>query len=188
MTTIGTMLRTVGVSPIELGDHLDSLSRSERIAQCLSLSPIQQKRLWEVASAAPRPDGNLFGSGPDDRTTIFAGRNSLRIFAHFEKRFARQDQALIGYNKHALGWLIGPGYFTVLPAAGGPGLIFDYGQRPSHAPGGWPPVVSNTGLFSRPVYGGLSDEVVWVSADVLVGSAFRAGVSMGSFFVLARAS
>ena len=47
-------------------------------------------------------------------------------------------------------------------------------------------VVSNTGTFSRPVYGHLSDRVAWVAADVLIGAAYRLGRPLDSYFVLAR--
>jgi hypothetical protein len=183
--TLATMLDRPGVTPGEVADHLDRLTATGRVAECTAISAVQQKRLWELASAEARDGGELLGSA-EGETAIFAGRNSLRMFNRFEKRFARQGTTVIGYNKHSLAWLTGPGYFTVEPRSPLEGLRFDYSRVPSDSPAGWPAVVDNSGFFARPVYGGLLDEVAWVSADVMIGSAFRAGAALNSYFVLAR--
>jgi hypothetical protein len=185
--TLANLLDRPSVKPSEVADHLDGLRATERVAECIVVSAAQQRRLWELASAEPRDGGELLKSGEAD-TAIFAGRNSLRMFNQFEKRFARQGTIVIGYNKHSLAWLTGPGYFTVEPRSALQGLQFDYSRVPSDSPAGWPAVVDNSGFFARPVYGGLLDEVVWVSADVLVGSAFRSGAALNSYFVLSRAA
>jgi hypothetical protein len=183
--TLAALLDRPGVKPSEVADHLDGLRAPERLAECIVMSAAQQKRLWELASAEPRDGGELFGSA-EGETAIFAGRNSLRMFNRFEKRFARLGTTVIGYNKHTHAWLTGPGYFTVEPRSPLEGLRFDYSRVPSDSPAGWPAVVDNSGFFARPVYGGLLDEVAWVSADVMIGSAFRAGAALNSYFVLAR--
>jgi hypothetical protein len=173
-----------GATLADLAAHLDGLDRSERVAQCLALPAALQKRLWQVAASAPPAAGELVG-GPG--AAVFAGRNSLRLLTRFEKRFARQEAVVVGYNRHTLGWLIGPGYFTVAPAPGGAGLLFDYRRLPARAPEGWPRVRSNSATFSRPVYGDLRDDVLWVTGDVLIGSARRGDAALDSYFVLARA-
>lgn len=129
------------------------------------------------------PRGQLLPAGTEE--AVFAGRNSLRALTRFQKCFGKQGSATIGYNRHSLGRLIGPGYFTVLAEDGGL-LRFDYDTLPAAGLPGWPPVASNQGLFAGQVYGHLSDRVAWVSTDVLVGSAYRSGKDLDSYFVLAR--
>jgi len=175
------MLGPGSVERSSISAHLDALDKEERVAECLALSRDQQKRLWEIGSADPAEAQHLVGEAS---TAVFAGRNTLRLFTRFEKRFARHQGALIGYNVHSLGWLTGPGYFTVMAQANR--LIFDYNRVPSDAPAGWPHVVNNDQGFAKPVYGGLLDDTVWVARDVLIGSARRADVPLDSYFVLAR--
>jgi hypothetical protein len=176
------MLGPGGQARGDISEHLDSLDKQERITECLALAKDHQKRLWELASADPFDAQELVG---ERSTAVFAGRNTLGLFTRFEKRFARVDGALIGYNHHSLSWLIGPGYFTVTATASG--LLFDYGKVPGTGPDGWPRVSPNSQGFAKPVYGGLLDDAVWVARDVLIGSARRGDVSLDSYFVLTRA-
>jgi hypothetical protein len=184
--SLSSLLDQPGMSLAEIGVHLDALDGANRVSECGALSAARQKRLWELATAASRPGGgDLIPAGQD--TEVFAGRNSLGVFSHFQKRFVRQGVEIAGYNVHPLGWLIGPGYFMVEPGPPGMPLRFNYSRVPTAAPSGWPRVSDNSSAFARPVYGGLLDEVVWVASDVLIGSAFREGRALGSYFVLARA-
>lgn len=182
MTAAELILRS-GTSTSDVARHLDGLTPHERTRQSLSLSPAQQRALWDIASAAPAPQHELIRT--DAATQAFAGRNSLTLLSRFEKRFFRSAGQIFGYNKHALAWLIGPGYFAVAPRPGG-GFLFDYRELPETVPAGWPAVRPNSAAFARTVYGDLVDEVVWVARDVLVGAAFRAGAPLSSYFVLVR--
>ncbi len=172
-------------SAVDVGDYLDGLAPAERVAECVALGAQRQRALWELASAArPARRGMLVGPRDGDVAT-FAGRNSLPVLSRFAKRFARQGGEVVGMNAHPLRRLIGPGYFTV-EATGADGLLrFDYRRIPAAAPPGWPAVAPNTRPLARPVYGNLVDAVAWVTADVLVGSATRAGRPIGSYFVIA---
>jgi hypothetical protein len=183
--TLAAMLGRHAVSLNEVGEHLNLLGPRQRVAECVALSAAEQRLLWNLAAAGPGAEGALLPAAADHET--FAGRNSLRVLSRFEKWFARQGESVIGCNRHALSWLIGPGYFSVEPDVARGGLRFDYRRVPAVAPDRWPTVASNSIVFAQPVYGDLVDEVRWVSAHVLVGSATRAGVSLGSYFVLARA-
>lgn len=180
--TLAAMLAPQGVTRAAIAAHLDTLDAHTRIAECLVLSKIQQKRLWEIAAADPAEAQELAG---EHGTAIYAGRNTLPMFSRFEKRFTHDAGAVIGYNRHSLGWLTGPGYFTV--SAAPKGLLFDYSKLPGRVPDGWPRVAANTQGFARPVYGGLLDDAVWVARNVLIGSARRGDVPLDSYFVLARA-
>ena len=182
MTAAELVLRS-GTSTADLARHLDRLAPGERTKQCLSLSPAEQRVLWDMASSAPSPQDDLIRAGAD--TQAFAGRNSLALFSRFEKRFFRSGARIFGINKHALAWLIGPGYFAVGPRPGA-GFRFDYRELPEAAPVGWPAVRPNSATFAHTVYGDLVDEVVWVARDVLVGAASRKGAPLNSYFVLVR--
>lgn len=179
--TLGGMLGPGRVTRAEITAHLDPLDKQARIAECLALSKAQLKRLWHLASTEPGEAQELVG---ERHTAVFAGRNSLRVFTRFEKRFSRSGGAIIGYNRHSLGRLIGPGYFTVTAAPSG--LLFDYSKVPEQAPDGWPRVTPNTQGFANPVYGGLLDDAAWVARNVIIGSARRGDVSLDSYFILAR--
>jgi hypothetical protein len=175
--TLAELLAGTGTTAEQAAAHLDALPAGDRVAQVVELSRSHQQRLWQLASAAPGKSGELDGD--------YAGRNSLQLLSHFHKRFGSSGGGIVGHNRHPLMWLIGPGYFSV--EAGAPGLLrFDYARLPAAPPPGWPPVASNTGLFARAVYGGLVDEVAWVTRDVLVGAAYRSGRPLDSYFVLAR--
>ncbi len=179
--TLSGLLDRPDTTGEDVAAHARGLAGAQLLEECLSLTPARQKRLWDLACGAPPEDGLLATSGPE----VFVGRNSLRLFSRFEKWFARQDGRIVGCNRHSLSRLIGPGYFTV--TEDGPGrLAFDYGSVPAQAPQGWAPVVPNSRALARPVYGDLLDRVVWISPDVLIGAAFRAGKAMDSYFVLVR--
>jgi len=183
--TLSSLLDHPDASLVKIAAHLDGLDGANRVSECGELSAARQKRMWELAMTVAQPvGGELIPAGQD--SAVFAGRNSLGVFSHFQKRFARQGAEITGYNVHRLAWLIGPGYFMVEPGSHGT-LRFDYGRVPSTAPAGWPRVSDNSSAMARPVYGGLLDEVAWVTPDVLIGSAFRGARPLGSYFVLARA-
>ncbi len=179
--TLSQLLGEAATTGADAAAHIRGLGGAKREEECLSLTPAEQRRLWDLAGSAALEDGVLAASG----TEVFAGRNSLRLFSRFEKWFARQDGRVVGCNRHSLSRLIGPGYFTV--SEDGPGrLAFDYGDVPAQAPHGWAPVAANSRTLARPVYGDLLDRVAWVSPDVLIGAAFRGGKALDSYFVLVR--
>ena len=179
--TLAELLGPANVTMGAIAGHLDGLTGDERTAQCLALTPPQQKKLWHLASQSPANPQPLLG---EDGQAIFVGRNTLQLFTRFEKRFARVGDAVFGYNRHRLSPIIGPGYFTVVskPAA----LMFDYANVPASSPNEWPRVRANTRGLAKAVYGGLIDDVVWVARDVLIGSARRGDAPLDSYFVLAR--
>lgn len=179
--TLAALLSSPNPTIVAIGSHLDRLGPEDRRSECLALSAAQQKRLWQLASAAPgQPQELLSGAEP----AAFSGRNTLQMFRRFEKRFARAGDAVFGYNHHPLSPLIGPGYFKASENAHG--LLFDYAQLPASAPPGWPPVKANNRGLARAVYGGLLDDVIWVSKDVMIGSARRGEASLDSYFILVR--
>src|SRR5439155_23625666 len=97
-------------------------------------------------------DDLIPSAGPDGQTVIYAGKNSLAMFTHFEKRFVRQGGAVVGYNNQSMSFVTGPGYFAVVQAPAAERareLLFDYTRVPAGAPSGWPAIKPNEAGLSR---------------------------------------
>jgi hypothetical protein len=187
-TTLVSLLAGGAVQPA-LGAHLDALDAAGRVREIRALSgKALQKKLWDACADAPLFTlDDLVPPSVGEAQVIYAGKNSLAMFTHFEKRFCRRDGAVVGYNFQSMSWVTGPGYFTVVPSTERPReLLFDYTRVPAEAPAGWPKVKANTGGLSRMVYGNLHDFCRRVSRDVIIGSATRLGKDIDSYFVLAR--
>ncbi|HEY7958309.1 MAG: hypothetical protein ACHQ17_06945 [Polyangia bacterium] len=178
-----------GAAQPALAAHLDALDPAARVREVEALSGATQKRLWEACAGAPAftLDDLVPPSVGEGQTVIYAGKNSLAAFTHFEKRFQRRGGEIVGYNHQPMSFVTGPGYFTVVQSPEDPReLLFDYTRVPAEAPPGWPPVKSNRAGLSRFVYRDLHDFNRRVSRDVTIGSATRLGKVMDSYFVLAR--
>src|SRR5258708_5815549 len=139
--------------------HLDGLDTDERVRQCRALGKKQLKRLWEVCADAPV--FTLEDLIPSSATAEvrWAGKNSLGLFTHFEKRFYRQTGKVVGYNFNpGIAWFTGPGYFvTVQPPDRPREILIDYTQVPATAPPGWPAVKTNDSGTGKLIYGGMHD-------------------------------
>src|SRR4051794_33454944 len=112
--TLATLLETDGVTQPQLAAHLDALDTASRVQQIRALSGAHQKRLWEACAGAPAftVDDLVPPSLGEGKTVIWAGKNSLAAFTHFEKRFTRLGGKVIGYNHQTMSWITGPGFFT----------------------------------------------------------------------------
>ena len=191
-TTFVDLLRRADITQAQLAAHLDALDAEERVAQCRALGKAQQRKLWEVcADAAAFTLEDLIPSTATSEVR-WAGKNSLPLFTHFEKRFFRQGaagaQTVVGYNFNpGIAWFTGPGYFTTVQASDRPReILFDYTRVPQAAPEGWPPVKPNTSGTGKLVYGGMHDFCRRVSSTVIIGAATRLGKPIDAYFVLAR--
>ncbi len=186
--TFAELLARPDVTQAQLAAHLDALDGEERIGQCRAIGKKQQKRLWEVCADAPAFTLEDLIPSTETGTVRWAGKNSLPLFTHFEKRFARQNGIVVGYNFNpGIAWFTGPGYFTTVQAPERPReILFDYTRVPSTAPAGWPPVKPNTGGTAKLVYGNMHDFCRRVSSTVIIGAATRLGTPIDQFFVLAR--
>src|SRR5947209_18992215 len=109
-----TMLDGEKVTQADLAKHLDSLSPEDRVAQTRALGKKQQKRLWDLCAEAPpfTLEDLVPPSLGEGQTVIYAGKNTLGAFTHFEKRFQRRDGVIIGYNHNPalVTWFAAPGY------------------------------------------------------------------------------
>jgi hypothetical protein len=187
-TTLASLLARADVTQPELEAHLNALSTEARVAECIALNGKQQKRLWEVCAGAPAFTlEDLVPASRGEEPVHYAGKNSLPMFTLFEKRFARIDGAVVGYNHQTMSFFTGPGYYTVEVSPENPKeLLFNYTKVPARGAAGWPPVKSNAAGLSRFVYNNLHDYNRRVSRDVLIGFATRLGKPMDSYYILAR--
>lgn len=186
--TFADLLGRSDVTQAQLAAHLDGLDAEERVRQCRALGKKLQKRLWEVCADAPAFTLEELIPSTETGTVRWAGKNSLGVFTHFEKRFVRQNGVIVGYNFNpGVAWFTGPGYFTTVQAPDRPReILFDYTRVPSTAPAGWPPVKPNTGGTAKLVYGNMHDFCRRVSSTVIIGFATRLGKPVDAYFVLAR--
>lgn len=186
------LMRQSAPTQAELAAHLDALSPLARVEQCRALGKRAQRRLWELCAEAPAFTLEDLIPSAERGTVRWAGKNSLPLFTHFEKRFARQGEGgadvVVGYNFNpGISWFTGPGYFTTVQAPDRPReILFDYTRVPSTAPEGWPKVAPNTSGTAKLVYGGMHDFCRRVSSAVIIGAATRLGKPIDAYFVLAR--
>ncbi len=123
---------------------------------------------------------------------INAGKNSLPVFTHFEKRFFRpsdREDVLYGYNEGATRPLIGPGYFVAhyFEERGEVGIDYlNVPPREAVLPTGWPEVKPNEKGIQRFVYAGMIDFMRRVSEHVTVGRATKGGKDLPHTFLLCR--
>ncbi len=159
-----------------------------------SLGARQLKRLWRLAEADPRPLRPEDLAPADGTVRVLPGKNHLPVFSWFEKRFARVDGEIIGYNE--TGWekvWVGPGLFVVRPSPDRPDeLLIDYRTPPAGHHPDFPPRHDNRAGWRWPyplsslVYGGLVDRLLRVDEHVLIGRSMTEGLSLqaGAFFAL----
>ncbi len=172
----------------DLRERLQTTTPTARLQACRALRPRDFALLYAACAALPPLSlDELVPAGSDGEPVIFAGKNSLAAFSHFEKRFVRYGNEIFGYNHQTMAWLTGPGYFSALAEENRRELLFDYDRIPTRAPEGWPPIRENRSGFSRLVFHNLHDYCRRVCDGVLIGSATRLGKPMNSYFILARA-
>ncbi len=191
MATLKELLANPGVRLAEVTKHLDGLSRSERILECMTLGRRAQERLWQIAEHSQPLDLDYLvpsSAAPLDPYP-FEGKNSLPVFTRFQKVFYRTNEGTIGgYNNSAVGPVVGPGYYVTHLWDARPGeLAVDYLQVPKSKPAAWPAIKPNDVAVSQFVYGGMVDFLRWVSDDVVIGRAYKKGQDpMPNWFVLCR--
>ncbi|MBI3074455.1 MAG: hypothetical protein HYY84_20275 [Deltaproteobacteria bacterium] len=171
--------------------ELDALDHAGRVAATRRLGKSAQARLFDAA--AGRGGLSLLSivpAGVPLRTAVrHHGKNTLPLFSKFEKRFCRPSpgsERLWGYNHQSLAWLTGPGYFLARADVPSGEIVIEYSDVPPETPDGWPRVRPNTSGMGRIVYGGMVDVLRRVSRHVTIGSAFKKGKSINSWFILCR--
>jgi len=190
MTTLAEMLRSGGVTLNEVTEHIEDLPHKWRLAQTLELGKKEQSKLWDIAKGGKPLDLDYLVP-PDTPPLVpfpFEGKNSLPMFTRFQKVFYLQpDGTMAGYNNQKMAWATGPGYYVVGKEEARPEeILVDYTRLPWIQPAGWPKIRDNMAGLSRFVYGGTKDYLRWVSTDVVIGRATRAGQNMPNWFILCR--
>jgi hypothetical protein len=181
-----------GAPYAEISSHLDGLSPEARLAEVLGITGKRVGKLYEAVAGGPTVTLDEMVAPGEKGTVIYEGRNSLPAFSRFQKRFLRLPSGVIvGYNHQTMSFVTGPGYFLVKAADGkgehGKELFFDYTEAPPEAPAGWPAYKPNDRGLSNSVYGGMIDYVRRVARGVVVGKAYRGGVSQNAYFSLTHA-
>ena len=123
---------------------------------------------------------------------INAGKNSLPVFSHFEKRFCRtadNPDVLYGYNEGSTRKFVGPGYFVAsVDAERGEVAVNYYHVPPEDAalPEAWPAIKPNEKGVQKFVYAKMIDYLRKVSDHVTIGRADRNGKTTNNYFLLCR--
>lgn len=191
--TVHTLLAHTPVDIAAVAAALDGADDAARVTAVRSLSGKQQAALWDACEGRAVQLADLVPEGkPAAEEVIHAGKNSLPVFSHFEKRFARtteRDDVLYGYNEGATRPLIGPGCFVARWDDEMGSACVDYYQVPPDGaalPTGWPAVKPNTSGLQILVYANMVDHLRKVSDHVSIGRAWRKGKVTNNYFLLCR--
>ena len=187
----------------EIRERLDGCSFAECVDQVHALGRAEQRALFRKAGQGPALTLAHFvpPQTPPAQAVHHHGRNTLPLPGKnrfFQKRFCRPEdgsERLFGYNEAPSGWLVGPGFFVVVPTAGKPdwmergAVVVDYFQVPpadARLPAGWPRLVPNNRGLSRFVYNRTRDFMRGISDRVSIGAAYKGEKSLDHYFVLVR--
>lgn len=181
----------------ELAKVLDSLGFEGRLHTVRGWDKSTQARLFEAAAGKhPLSPEHFVPAGTPQGTSVrHHGKNTLPLFTHFEKRFAKLENTIVGYNHQDLGvlspaqnaaWISGPGYFTVREGDGAGEIAIDYTQLPKQRVDGWPAILPNEARLGRFIYAGMVDHMRGISDTVSIGRAAKGGKMMDAWFVLVR--
>ncbi|MEE8581772.1 MAG: hypothetical protein V3T33_09305 [Myxococcota bacterium] len=188
-------LRESSLKPVEIARFLDGVSASDRVVAIRGIGRADQRRLFQAVEhhASLRLVDLVPPTLPDLAPMRHYGKNTLPLFTHFEKRFARpagvdpeRPAELMGFNFQRLAPLTGPGYFIAVENPEREEVLIDYRRVPSSHPEGWPEIRPNDRGLSSLVYGFMVDTLRRVSDHVTIGSAAKRGREMGSWFLLCR--
>jgi len=189
---LSALLRST-IDIAELASYLDGLPMFERVEAVRSINGAQQAKIWAACEGRGTALADIVPEGiAPSVEVIHAGKNSLPMFSHFEKRFCRvagYDDRLYGYNEGSTRQLIGPGYFVALedPSRGEVGI--NYYEVPPHSadlPANWPTIKRNEQGLQRFVYSKMIDYLRKVSETVTIGRAYRQGKEENNYFLLCR--
>lgn len=191
-----SMISDRAVTAETIASLLEGLGNDRRPGVVRRLGPASQRELYQqVEGLAPLRLVDLVPAARADLESVrHLGRNTLPLFRIFEKRFCRlpgedpeSPARLAGYNFQTMSRITGPGYFIASPDPESGEIRIDYTRLPDTRPPDWPAIRSNERGLARFVYGFMVDRLRRVSEHVTIGSAFRKGRELGSYFILTRA-
>ncbi len=189
--TSGSLLERVRASDRQgISRLLDGMRPSMRVEHVLGITGSDVGRLYDAVGGNEPLRLEDIVPADEKGTVILEGRNSLPVFTRFQKRFARVGDAIVGYNHQLMSFATGPGYFITRSATLGEAhpdeLFFDYTVEPPGVPTGWPAFKANGSGLSRAVYMNMKDFCRRVANGVLVGKAYKRGVSQNAYFTLTK--
>ena len=191
MTTFRDLLSRDPIDLQAVALHLDGLSPAERIEQVRAVPGKLQGKLFEAARGFKAIDFDDYVPPATPVRTFVRhyGKNSLPLFSHFEKRFARpapDSPVLWGFNHGPLMGVIGPGHFVMRTGPEQGELHVDYYSTPPEALEGAPELAPNDRGISTAVYGHMIDVLRGVSEHVSIGRAVKKGKETPNYFLLCR--
>ena len=179
----------------DIATWLDSQSATDRLTAIQGLNKSEQRALFEKCADTEPLTLDYFCAAPGVEV-IHEGKNSLPAFTLFQKRFVRLDDGrVVGYNHASTMGVIGPGYFVLKETAGVPewkqhgSVVVDYYEvleANTPIPNTWPKIKGNHQGLQVFVYNKMHDFMRRVSQHVSIGSAFKKGKSIDSYFLLCR--
>ena len=179
----------------DIAAWLDEQTPENRLNETRSLNKSQQRTLFEKCKDT-QPLTVEYFCGDVNQEIIHEGKNSLPAFTLFQKRFVRlDDDRVIGYNHASTMSLIGPGYFVLKETKDTPewiehgSVVVDYYEvldGNTAIPTSWPKIKGNHQGLQMFVYNNMHDFMRKVSTHVSIGSAFKKGKSIDSYFLLCR--
>ena len=179
----------------DIAAWLDKQTPENRLKETRSLNKSQQRILFEQCKDT-QPLTVEYFCGDVNQEIIHEGKNSLPAFTLFQKRFVRlDDDRVIGYNHASTMSLIGPGYFVLKETKDTPewiehgSVVVDYYEvldGNTSIPTSWPKIKGNHQGLQMFVYNNMHDFMRKVSTHVSIGSAFKKGKSIDSYFLLCR--
>ena len=185
-----------GAPLAEIASWLNSQTNDIRVQEIRSLNKSSQRILFERAEHNAPLTLDYFAGSPVGTECIHEGKNSLPAFTLFQKRFVRlDDSSVVGYNHGSTLPIIGPGYFILKETTGNldweqhGSVVVDYYEVPSTTasiPSHWPSIKPNHKGLQVLVYNKMHDFMRRVSDHVSIGSAFKKGQSIDSYFLLCR--
>lgn len=161
---------------------LDAVAHEQRVNWVRGLPRREFVAIFALAKGSPLYLDHFCAD--DAVTVIHEGQNSLPAFSVFQKRFAKRNGQITGYNHSSMAWLVGPGHFTVRQE--GDEVVIDYLKHPTDAPPDFPALARNDEGFSRLVYGGTEDWCRRVSQHVIIGEARKGTKAIGAYFFLVK--
>ena len=181
----------------DIATWLDNQTPEDRLQAIQSLNKAEQRTLFEKCVDTEPLTLDYFCAGPNVEV-IHDGKNSLPAFQLFQKRFVRlEDDRVVGYNHASTMGVIGPGYFVLKETSENPdwtqhgSVVVDYYEvleANTPIPSTWPKVKGNHQGLQMFVYNKMHDFMRRVSTHVSIGSAFKKGKSIDSYFLLCRRS
>jgi hypothetical protein len=178
-----------------LSHVLDELGHLGRLHTIHGWDGATLARLYDAAQGF-RPvtlEDIVPSSTPDKTQVIHHGKNSLALFSHFQKRFAKSlvvgdsaEPTLWGYNFQTMAAFTGPGYFVARKGTTEGEVDIDYRSLPAGKLDEWPEIVPNSSKLGRFVYAGMIDRLRGISSHVSIGRAEKGGQAIDAWFALCR--